>query len=415
MTDTTTITAEAAEATVAGRFPWPRPRIDPPEVYQWLREERPVTRVITHAGDPAWLVTRYDDVRAILSDPRVSADMQNPGLPALVAGTKTEEFGSGALLRQDPPMHTVYRRMLSKNFMVKRVEAMRPAIQKLVDEKIDAMLAAPEHPVDFVQSLALPVPSTVLSWILGVREKDIPFFNGAAEELLTGDPTDPESARQFQRNQMALVNYVTELAQERAAADDPGDDILGQLVKAALEGTITFDDVAEVGFVLTVAGHDTTASMSAMGLLTLLQHPEQLAELQAEPELIPDAVEEMLRYLTVVNLIIVRVATEDIEIGGVVIPAGEGIIPLNFSANRDDAHYPDAAKFDIHRKARDHFAFGYGMHQCLGQPLARVELQVIFETLLRRIPDLKLAVPVEELPFKVFSPINGVFKLPVTW
>lgn len=412
MTDITTATAEA---TIAGGFPWPRPSIDPPEMYQWLREERPITRVITHGGDPAWLVTRYDDVRAILSDPRVSADIQNPGLPALGAGAKDQEFGSGALLRQDPPMHTLYRRMLSKNFLVKRVEAMRPAIQKLVDEKIDAMLASPERPVDFVEALALPVPSTVLSWILGVREKDIGFFNQAAEDLLSGDPTNLETALQFTANQEAIVNYVNELAQERAAADDPGDDILGQLVKAALEGTITFDNVSEVGFVLTVAGHDTTASMTAMGLLTLLQHPNQLAELQANPEQIPDAIEELLRYLTVVNLIIVRVATEDIEIGDVVIPAGEGIIPLNFSANRDDAHYPDAARFDIHRKARDHFAFGYGIHQCIGQPLARVELQVIFETLLRRIPKLRLAVPVEELPFKVFSPINGVFKLPVTW
>ncbi|MEV5843597.1 cytochrome P450 [Streptomyces sp. NPDC051985] len=411
----TEITADTAEATIAGPFPWPRPRIDPPEVYGWMREERPITRVITHAGDPAWLVTRYDDVRAILSDPRVSADIQNPGLPAFVAGSKDQDFGSGALLRQDPPQHTMYRRMLSKNFLVKRVEAMRPAIQKLVDEKIDAMLASPDRSVDFVHELALPVPSTVLSWILGVREQDRDFFNKASEELLSGDPTDPESSQQFRANQEAIVGYVNELAQERAAADDPGDDILGQLVKAAKEGSITYDNVSEVGFVLTVAGHDTTASMTAMGLLTLLQHPDQLAELQANPELIPDAIEEMLRYLTVVNLIIVRVATEDIEIGGVTIPKGEGIVPLNFSANRDDAHYPDAARFDIHRKARDHFAFGYGIHQCIGQPLARVELQVIFETVLRRMPTIRLAVPFDELPFKIFSPINGVSRLPVTW
>jgi len=152
-----------------------------------------------------------------------------------------------------------------------------------------------------------------------------------------------------------------------------------------------------------------------MGVLTLLLHHAQLAELKANPELYPEAIEELLRYLTVVHLIVQRVATEDIEIGGTTIPAGEGILPLNLSANRDDAHYPDAATFDIHRGARDHFAFGWGIHQCIGQPLARVELQIIFETLFRRLPTLQLAVPVDEVSFKLWMPIHGVYSLPVKW
>jgi cytochrome P450 len=155
--------------------------------------------------------------------------------------------------------------------------------------------------------------------------------------------------------------------------------------------------------------------MAATGMLTLLQHPGQLARLRAAPELIPAAIEELLRYLTVVHLIVVRVAREDIEIGGVTIPAGEGIIPLNFSANRDDSRFPHAEEFDIDRNARGHFGFGYGVHQCLGQTLARVELRIIFETLLRRVPTLRLAVPVEDLQFKVNSSINGVIELPVAW
>ncbi|MFF3373740.1 cytochrome P450 [Streptomyces sp. NPDC002680] len=412
-----TDTRDIAEATIAEPFPWPRQTFDPPEVYQWLREERPVTRVITKGGDPAWLVTRYDDVRAVLADPRVSADINNPGLPYMMPGAKEPSQAAGlSFVRMDPPDHTLYRRLLSKNFMVKRVEAMRPAIQKLVDDTIDAMLASSDHPVDLVQALALPVPSTVLSWILGVRETDRDFFNKATEQMFAmGDGTDPEAMKSALEGQASLYAYAAELAAERNAADDPGDDILGQLVKASQEGAITLKDVVSAGFLLTVAGHDTTASMIALGTLTLLQHPDQLAELRAKPELIPDAVEELLRYLTIVHLVITRVAAEDIEIGGVVIPAGEGIIPLNFSANRDDAHYPGADRFDIHRNARDHFAFGYGVHQCLGQPLARVELHVIFETLLRRIPTLRLAVPVEEVPFKSLAFINGVNELPVTW
>src|SRR3546814_434116 len=159
--------------------------------------------------------------------------------------------------------------------------------------------------------------------------------------------------------------------------------ILGDLVRASREGQIERRDVLNTAWLLLVAGHDTTANMIGLGMLTLLEHPDQLAQLQAEPALIPDAIEELLRYLTVVHLIILRIATEDIEIGGVTIPAGEGIIPLNFAANRDDGHFPDAAKFDIRRRPRDHVAFGYGVHQCIGQALARIELQIVFETLLR--------------------------------
>ncbi|NEA30986.1 cytochrome P450 [Streptomyces sp. SID13031] len=410
----TDATIASSESTLNEPFPWERPQIDPPDVYAWLREERPVVRVVMTGGTPAWLVTRYDDVRAVLSDPRVSADSRNPGFPGRsAAGAGGDDLQS--FLRMDPPDHTLYRRLLTKNFMVKRVEALRPRIQELVDRTIDAMLAGPK-PADFVQAVALPVPSTVLSWILGVREEDRGFFNKTTEELFnTGEGTPEEQAAKSVAAANSLVEYVSGLAAERRKADDPGDDILGQLVRAAAEGTISERDVINTGFVLTVAGHDTTASMTALGTLTLLQHPEQLAELREKPELIPAAIEELLRYLTIVHLIILRVATEDIEIGGTVIPAGEGIIPLNLSANRDDAHFPDAAKFDIHRNARDHFAFGYGMHQCIGQPLARVELHVIFDTLLRRIPTLQLAEPVEQLQFKSQSPINGVFRLPVTW
>jgi cytochrome P450 len=395
-------------------FPWFRQGINPPDVYGALREQQPVTAVSLQNGQRAWLVTRYDDVKAVLSDPRVSADISRPGFPSL---TELRPVSARILHRIDPPDHTAFRRMLTKNFLVRRIDEMRPRIQHLVDGVIDEMLATAERPVDLVRSLALPVPSTVVSWILGARAEDQQFFNDAAERLLTNglNAADPAAIGRAGQAAKDLMGYIAKLAAEREAQDDPGDDILGQLVQGARDGVIAKEEIISNGFFFLVAGHDTTASMTALGTLTLLQHPDQMAELRADPSLIPNAIEEMLRYLTIVDLVILRVAAEDIEVGGQLIRAGEGIIPLTISADRDDTRFPDAATFDIHREARGHVAFGYGVHQCIGQPLARVELQIIFETLLRRVPELKLAVPYEELQFKAKASVNGVLQLPVTW
>ena len=399
---------------VAQPFPWARPPIDPPEAYQLLREEGPVVRVLSRTDEPIWLVSRYDDVRQILADPRVSSDMLKPGFPLLgTAGLTKEQV---PFQRMDPPVHTIFRRLLAKHFLVKKVNEVRPRIQELVDEQITAMLASPDRRADLVEALATPVSATVLGWYLGVPAEDRRFFVKAADEALgSSNPTDPEAMARGQAAVGALFGYLAGKAAERAEQADPGSDILGALVQAAKQGEITMQDVVNTCFVLIVAGHDTTTSMTGLGTLTLLQHPEQMAELRSNPALIPNAIEEMLRYLTIVHLIVIRVATEDIEIGGVTIPAGEGIIPLNFSANRDDAHYPDAASFDVHRAARDHFAFGYGVHQCIGQALARAELEIIFETLLRRVPTLALDARPEDLDVKVWSPINGLHALPVSW
>ena len=395
-------------------FPWPRPPIDPPAEYQWLRENASVTRVEIFGGEYAWLVTRYDDVRSILSDPRVSADSRNPGYPRFGAPPEPED--QRLFLRMDGAEHEIFRNLLAKNFTLTAMKKIRPALQELVDTTIDAMLATPEGQTDFVKAVALPIPSTVLSWILGVHAEDRAFFNKAADEaLMANDLTNPDAMGRAIAAMNDLRGYIRKIANERAALDDPGDDIIGQLVAAERAGTITMMDVENSGFLLIIAGHDTTTNMTALGMYTLLQHPEQWAQMQENPALVRNAVEELLRYLTVVHLVILRSSTEDIEIGGVTIPAGEAIIPLNLSANRDDAHFPGADALDIHRKARDHFAFGYGVHQCIGQALARLELQIIFETLARRVPTLKLAAPPQELQFKVWSGINGVFSLPVTW
>jgi cytochrome P450 len=409
MTETTTAPAEA----LARPFPWPRGLFDPPERYAWLRAERPVTRVVTAEGQPVWLVTRYDDVRAILTDSRISADTRNPGFPRIGARPPTD--AERPFLRMDRPEHGVFRRLLAKHFTVKRIQTLEPRIQALVDETIDRMQAG-ERPVDLVQALAVPVPSTVLSWILGVRAQDWQFFNTASQRLLNGhDVDDPRAPALAREAGAALRGYLAELAAERDAAAEPGDDVLGALITAERDGEITRQDTVNTTLVLAVAGHDTTAAMTATGLLTLLCHPEQLAELLRDPALLPNAVEELLRYLTISQLVVLRVATEDIEIGGVVIPAGEGIVPLTVAANRDSAQFPDADTFDLHRQTTGHMAFGHGIHQCIGQPLARVELRIILGTLLRRLPGLRLAVDPAEVPFRLYSQVNSVTRLPVTW
>jgi cytochrome P450 len=409
MTETTSVSVEA----LARPFPWPRLLFDPPELYAWLRAEEPVTRVVTAEGQPMWLVTRYDDVRAILSDPRVSADTRAQGFPRIGARPPTDV--ERPFLRMDRPEHGVFRRLLARHFTVKRIQTFETRIQRLVDDTIDAMVAG-ERSADLVQALAVPVPSTVLSWILGVRARDWQFFNTASQRLLNGHDVDDPAAPALAREAgAALRAYLAELAAERDAATEPGDDVLGALITAERAGEITRQDTVNTTLVLAVAGHDTTASMTATGLLTLLRHPDQLAELRADPTLLPNAVEELLRYLTISQLVVLRVATADIEVGGVVIPAGEGIVPLTVSADRDSARFPDADTFDTRRETTGHLAFGHGAHQCIGQALARVELRIILGTLLRRLPRLRLAVDPDEVPFRRYSQVNGVTRLPVTW
>jgi cytochrome P450 len=213
-----------------------------------------------------------------------------------------------------------------------------------------------------------------------------------------------------------LRDYLRTLVERKNG--DPSDDLLSRLIVEQLRtGQMDIEDIVSMGLLLLIAGHETTANMIALGTVALLENPDQLAELRDtdDPKLVANAVEELLRYLTIVHNGRRRVALEDIEIGGEVIRAGEGVVIATEVANRDEAAFPDPDTLDIHRAARHHVAFGYGVHQCLGQPLARVELQVVYSTLYRRIPSLALAVPVDELPFKHDMAIYGVHALPVTW
>jgi cytochrome P450 len=393
--------------------PYPLPRaavcpFDPPPA---LRALGPVSRVRLWDGSTPWLIAGYEDQRALLADPRVSADGRRDGYPHVSAGGRARRDRTPTFLAMDDPEHARLRRMLTSTFAIKRVEALRPAIERIVDDRIDALLAGP-RPVDLVHAFALPIPSLVICRLLGVPYADHAWFQRLARIMLTRDTPAAET--------VAAMDELTEYL-ERAVAGklaEPADDVLSMLaVEQVATGALTRREAATMGVLLLLAGHDTTANMIALGTLALLQHPDQLAELREteDPVAIARAVEELLRYLTITHVGRRRVALEDIELDGVLIRAGDGLILATDAANRDERPFAHPDALDIHRDARGHVAFGFGVHQCLGQPLARLELQVVYGTLYRRIPGLRLAVPLDAIPFKHDSAIYGVYELPVTW
>ncbi|MFI9838824.1 cytochrome P450 [Nonomuraea sp. NPDC051941] len=372
------------------------------------REQGPLTRVRLWDGSIPWLVTGYAEQRAVLADPRVSADLSNPGYPATVplpaGGVKRSFIG------MDDPEHARLRRMVTAPFAIKRIEAMRPSVQKIVDDLIDDLLAGPK-PVDLVEAFALPVPSLVICELLGVPYADHDFFQDTSKTIINRTSTPEER----QAGHQALHAYLDGLVGEKLA--NPGDDLLSGLAERVKAGELAQDEAARMGALMLIAGHETTANMIALGTLTLLQHPDQLALLRGgdDPKLVASTVEELLRYLNIVHNGRLRVATEDLEVAGQTVRAGEGLIMVNEMGNRDPGAFPDPDELDIRRDARRHVAFGFGVHQCLGQPLARMELQVVYGTLYRRIPTLKLATELDRVPFKHNGLVYGVFELPVTW
>jgi cytochrome P450 len=382
---------------------------DPPPQLRELQEEAPLVKVDSF-GRPAWLVTRYDDQRALLADPRLSSDVTMPGYPSPTGEPPRKDgVGIGFILMDDPE-HARLRRMVTAPFMIKRIEAMRPGVQKIVDGLIDDVLAGP-RPVDLVEAFALPVPSLVICQLLGVPYADHDFFQQNSKMLIRMTATPEERAAAHGN----LASYLNDLVGEKL--DNPGDDLLSGLTERIRSGELTRQDAAGIGVLLLIAGHETTANMIALGTLALLEHPEQLAVLREtdDPKVVAGAVEELLRYLNITHNGRRRAVLEDIELHGQVIRAGEGVILPNDIGNRDPSMFSDPDTLDVHRDARRHVAFGFGVHQCLGQPLARMELQVVYSTLYRRIPTLRRAVELDEIPFKHDGAVYGVYSLPVTW
>ncbi|MFC4334753.1 cytochrome P450 [Salininema proteolyticum] len=380
---------------------------DPPPGLKALQESGPLARVRLWDGSTPWLATRYEEQRSLLADPRISVDIRNPGYPS--TGPALGGDAGISFLFMDDPEHNRLRRMVTQPFTLRSVKAMAPAVQKVVDELIDAMLAGPK-PADLVRDFALPMPSLVICDLLGVPYSSHEFFQEHSERLVGRDTALEDRKSSAEQ----LVGFLVRLVHQKAA--EPGDDVMSTLAPRVAAGELTDVEAAQTGFLLLVAGHETTANMLALGTVALLEHPEQLkAYREADEEGVERANEELLRYLTISHNGRRRVALEDIEIAGTVIRKGEGVIVPSDIGNRDAEVFPDPDALNVGRDARRHMAFGFGVHQCLGQPLARLEMRIALSTLFRRMPDLALACDVSQVPFKHDATIYGVHELPVTW
>ncbi|ORV65145.1 cytochrome P450 [Mycobacterium gastri] len=387
------------------------PFAPPPDVMA-LAKAGPLSRVRIWDGSTPWLITGYEQVRELFSDSRVSVDDRLPGFPHWNAGMlSTVHKRPRSVFTADGEEHTRFRRMLSKPFTFKRVEGLRPTIQQITDDHIDTMLAGTK-PADLVAALALPMPSLVISQLLGVPYEDAEMFQHHATVGLARYATGEDTVK----GAMSLHKYLARLVELKI--ESPAQDAVSDLAERVKAGELSVKEAAQLATGLLIAGHETTANMIGLGVLALLEHPEQAAILRDadDPKVVGNAVEELLRYLSIIQNGQRRVALEDIHIAGETIRAGEGIIIDLAPANWDPDAFTEPDRLYLHRSGADrNVAFGYGRHQCVGQQLARAELQIVYRTLLRRIPTLALAIPVEDVPFKHDRLAYGVYELPVTW
>ena len=404
----TTISA-LGDGTALAAVPIPRdarcPLRPPPEFDEWRASDG--LRVAMWRGKPTWVISRYEDIRAALTDPRLSANT----IPESMQTKSADDNVPQIFARIDDPEHNRLRRMMTRDFTFRRAQAMRPQIQELVDGFLDQMIAN-GPPADLVRDFALPVPSLVISLLLGVPYEDHEFFQHHSTKGLDARSTDEEKAAAIG----AMFDYIWKLTALKER--EPGDDLMSRLmIDYVAKGELSRETAVMNGVIMLQAGHETTASMISLGTVALLEHPEQFERLRQtdDPVLIANLVEELMRYLTIVHSTVDRVALEDMTIGGQLIRAGDAVL-MNLPAGNWDAAFVDNPDtFDIDRNPRGHLGFGFGVHQCIGQNLARVELQVALSTLARRLPGLRLAVPSEELSFAGEQEIYTIHELPVTW
>ncbi|MEV4747546.1 cytochrome P450 [Streptosporangium sp. NPDC049248] len=373
-----------------------------------LRDGQGIGRVSTPFGIDAWLVTRYADVRTVLSDPeRFSNAVGIDFVPSDTKMSKEEiaALRAGNMLALDPPEHTRLRRTLTPEFTIRRMHRLEPRITRIVEEHLDAMERA-GSPADLVSSFALPIPSLVICELLGVPYADREDFQRRSSKML--DVASPFEERLAA--QMESRAYIGELVAR--ARVDPGEELLGTLVREHGDD-LTTHELVGIGTLLLLAGHETTSNMLGLGTLALLRHPDQLELLRKEPERIDAAVEELLRWLSIVHSGTAKMTTAEVEIAGQAIGPGELVVCALPAANRDAGFLPDPETLDITRGAPGHLAFGHGVHHCLGAPLARLEMRIAFPALLERFPGLRAVEP--EAHFRSFSVVYGLTSLPVAW
>jgi cytochrome P450 len=392
-----------------------RDGFDPVPDMAAMRDDEGVREVDTAFGMPAFLVARHADVKAVLADSaRFSNESRRafdaPGAPKF-SDEERERMRAGNLLGVDPPEHTRLRRMLTPEFTVRRMRRLEPRIIEIVDDHLDAMEKA-GAPADLVADFALPIPSLVICELLGVPYTDRAEFQERTSKLL--DISLPMDERMDLGRESR--EYMADLV-ARAQAE-PGEDMLGMLVREhgrGNDGDLTTDELIGIAGLLLIAGHETTSNMLGLGTLALLRHPEQLAAVRDDADAVGPAVEELLRWLSIVHSAIPRITTADVEIAGVPIPAGQLVFVSLPSGNRDPGFIDSPEMFDIRRGAPGHLAFGHGVHHCLGAPLARMEMRIAFPALLRRFPNLALAEDFSDVQFRSFHFIYGLRSLEVTW
>lgn len=368
--------------------------------------EQPVLRVSLPFGGDAWLVTRHADVKVVLADPRFSrAAAVGDHVPRTVA----VGLPSTSMLSMDPPEHSRLRRRVANAFTVRRIEALRPRAQQIVDGLVDTMIAAGPS-ADLTRTLTWPLPITVICELLGVPVADRDRFNDWVDGLLMlSDPAQSAQARGH------LNEYLAGLIAIRRA--DPTDDLLGELVTVREEkDLLAEEDLVSLGVSLLSAGQEATANQLGNFVYTLLTNPHLWQDLVDDPGLIPDAVEELSRIIPIsATAGFTRIATEDVELSGQIVRAGDAVVAELGLANRDPEVFDHPEEIDFHRGAVPHLTFGHGVHHCLGAQLARMELRIVLETLIRRLPGLRLAVPVDQMSWRTERLIRGVAALPVTW
>ncbi|MFD4948021.1 cytochrome P450 [Streptomyces sp. NPDC058409] len=373
---------------------------DPPTELIDARRHGPISRYTHPGGKPGWLITGYDLVRSVLADSRFSSrkellnvvDFEIPPAPP------------GEFLLMDEPQHGRYRKPLVGKFTARRMRVLTERIEQITTDCLDAMEET-GPPADLVTAFAKPIPTIIICELLGVPYQDRDSFQEQIDKFMNGETSDEDLIAAY----TATQNYLAQLVAAKRA--NPTDDVLSELT----DSDLTDEELQGISLILLAAGFDTTANMLSLGTFALLQNPAQLAALRADPALTDQAVEELLRYLSVAKSFM-RTALVDVEVGGQTIEAGTTVVLSYNTANRDPERFIDPHVLDLHRQDGGHLAFGHGIHLCLGQQLARVEMRVAFSALINRFPTLRLAVPAEEVGLRPeTADIYGVKSLPVTW
>jgi cytochrome P450 len=380
-----------------------------------LAERSPVSRSTLRTGDPFWVVSGYDEARAVLSDPRFSANrfLYHPRFKNLSERfrerLRDDKARAGMFINMDPPEHSRYRRLLTGQFTVRRMQRLESRIGEIVTERLDALLAQ-GNTADLMPDFALRVPALVICELLGVPYADRAEFQRRTATLLRVDVPGEEAVANTEGMRAFMHRLVTD------KRTNPTDDMISGLIHhAGADPALTDDELVNIANLLLIAGSETTANMLGLGTFVLLQRPDQLAALRDDPSRMGDAVEELLRFLSVVHVGVLRFPKEDLDFGGEHIPAGSTVVVSLLAANRDEQQWPRADVLDVTRARSPHLAFGHGVHQCLGQQLARVEMRIAYTEILRRLPNLRLAVRPEEVPLRNDMITYGVHALPVTW